>query len=185
MLGPAPESGDHAALSWKDYRWSMGSVWMENVLLKQPKRWLPEKYTNYDAVLAAAVEAAVNGKDAPSHLSDWNWGKTYPLFIQNPVLRSLPLVSRWTGPGLHEQSGGGYTVKQVGRSFGPSERLTIDFSNFDQTTLNLVTGQGGNFLSPYYMDQWKAWYEGFTFQLPYSKDAVQRTQSHKVVLQPG
>jgi len=185
MLGPAPESGDHAALSWKDYRWSMGSVWMENVLLKQPKRWLPEKYTNYDAVLAAAVEAAVNGKDAPSHLSDWNWGKTYPLFIQNPVLRSLPLVSRWTGPGLHEQSGGGYTVKQVGRSFGPSERMTIDFSNFDQTTLNLVTGQGGNFLSPYYMDQWKAWYEGFTFQLPYSKDAVQRTQSHKVVLQPG
>lgn len=185
MLGPAPESGDHAALSWKDYRWSMGSVWMENVLLKQPNRWLPEKYANYDAVLAAAVEAAVNGKDAPSHLSDWNWGKTYPLFIQNPVLRSLPLVSRWTGPGLHEQSGGGYTVKQVGRSFGPSERMTIDFSNFDQTTLNLVTGQGGNFLSPYYMDQWKAWYEGFTFQLPYSKDAVQRTQSHKVVLQPG
>jgi len=185
MLGPAPESGDHAALSWKDYRWSMGSVWMENVLLKQPNRWLPEKYAKYDAVLAAAVEAAVNGKDAPSHLSDWNWGKTYPLFIQNPVLRSLPLVSRWTGPGLHEQSGGGYTVKQVGRSFGPSERMTIDFSNFDQTTLNLVTGQGGNFLSPYYMDQWKAWYEGFTFQLPYSKDAVQRTQSHKVVLQPG
>jgi len=40
-------------------------------------------------------------------------------------------------------------------------------------------------LSPYYMDQWKAWYEGTTFPLPFSADAVERTKTHRLVLEPG
>ena len=75
-------------------------------------------------------------------------------------------------------------MKQVGRAFGPSERFTADFSNFDHSTLNIVAGQAGNFLSPYYMDQWDAWYNGDTFRLPYSKEAVQRTKAHELVLAP-
>jgi penicillin amidase len=73
----------------------------------------------------------------------------------------------------------------VGRDFGPSERYTADLSNFDQSTLNTVTGQGGNFLSPYYMDQWKAWYEGTTFTLPFSSKAVQAAKTHQLVLTPA
>ena len=48
-------------LSWKTYSWEMRSVWLENILLHRPKRWLPEKYPNYDELLTAAVDAAVNG----------------------------------------------------------------------------------------------------------------------------
>src|ERR1019366_8684202 len=43
------------------------------------------------------------------------------------------------------------------RGFGASERLTWNFANFDESTLNLVTGESGIFLSPFYMDQWEAW----------------------------
>jgi penicillin amidase len=93
-------------------------------------------------------------------------------------------LQRWTGPGVQPQSGSGYTVKAVSRNHGPSERLTVDLSDLDQTTLNLVTGEAGNFLSPYYMDQWKAWYEGFTFRLPYSSKAVQAAQQHELVMEP-
>lgn len=186
-LGLAPKDGnsDAATLSWRDYRWAMASVWLANVLEKQPKRWLPDSYADYDAVLTRAVEAAVNQSAAPRNLSEWRWGKASPLYIQHPVLGNLPVIRRWTGPGLVPQSGGGLSVKQVGRQFGPSERLTVDFSDFDQSTLNLVTGQSGNFLSPYYMDQWKAWYEGFTFALPFSPQAVEKSKAHKLVLQPG
>ena len=186
-LASVPKNGltDATTLSWKDYRWTMASVWLENVLEKQLKRWLPDGYADYDAVLTAAVEAAVHNPAAPKKLSDWKWGKASPLYIQHPVLGNLPLIGRWTGPGLVEQSGGGLSVKQVGRQFGPSERLTIDFSNFDQSTLNLVTGQSGNFLSPYYMDQWKAWYKGFTFALPFSTPAVEKARAHRLTLEPG
>jgi len=76
-------------------------------------------------------------------------------------------------------------VKQVGRNFGPSERLTVDLADLDQSTLNLVTGEGGNFLSPYYMDQWKAWRERSTFPLPFSEEAVRKSNQHVLVLNPG
>jgi penicillin G amidase len=171
-------------LTWKQYRWFMSSIWLENVLQKQPKRWLPSNYESYDALLATAVETAVTGPEAPKDLSQWTWGKFSPIDIEHPILSRLPIVGKWSGPGLQEQSGGGYTVKQVGRTFGPSERFTANLADLDQSTLNLVTGEGGNFLSPYYMDQWKAWYEGFTFPLPFSKEAVEKAKSHQLVLQP-
>jgi penicillin amidase len=183
-LGPVPNDSK-PEVNWKDYRWAMASVWLENVLEKQPARWLPPNYADYNAVLAAAVEAAVASTAAPKKLSEWKWGKASPLYIQHPVLGNLPLIGRWTGPGLVDQSGGGLSVKQVGRHFGPSERLTVDFSNFDQSTLNLVTGQSGNFLSPYYMDQWRAWYEGSsTYSLPFSPEAVEKSKNHKLTLKP-
>ena len=191
-LGPAPKGasgGDQqpksGPLSWKDYHWFMSSVWMESVLVKQPKRWLPQEYESYEALLAAAAEAAFNRPEAPQDLAQWHWGQFSPIDIENPVLSRLPLIGRWTGPGLNDQAGGSYTVKQVDRTFGPSERYTADLSNFDQSTLNTVTGQAGNFLSPHYMDQWKAWYEGTTFPLPFSSEAIGKAKMHQLVLQPA
>jgi len=85
---------------------------------------------------------------------------------------------------VHPQSGGGVTVKQTGRGFGPSERLTWNFANFDESTLNTVTGESGIFLSPYYMDQWEAWYGGSTFKFPFSPGAVDQHKKHGMVLEP-
>jgi len=185
-LGPAPEKeSDFKPLSWKTYHWEMSSVWLENVLLHRPKRWLPEKYANYDDLLAAAVDAAVNGPEAPKDLADWRWGRVNALEIQHPVLGRIPLLDHWSGPGDQAQSGSRYTVKAVTRHHGPSERFTADLANWDESTLNTVTGQGGNFLSPYYMDQWKAWYEGTTFTLPFTEKAVEAAKKHTLVLEPA
>lgn len=177
-------SEEPKTFNWRSYRWFSSSIWLENVLEKQPKRWLPEKYESYESLLAAAVEAAVSNPEAPKDLTTWRWGQFSPIDIEHPVLGRLPLIARWTGPGLHDQSGGGLTVKQVGRTFGPSERYTADLSDFDQSTLNTVTGQGGNFLSPYYMDQWNAWYEGTTFSIPFSEQAVEKARAHEMELKP-
>jgi penicillin amidase len=174
---------DEAGLSWKTYAWGMQSVWLENVVQHQPQRWLPQGYANFDDLLAAAVEAAVNDPEAAKDLTTWKWGAYRPAEIQHPVLGRVPLLQRWTGPGIQPQSGSGYTVKAVSRSHGPSERLTVDLSDLDQTTLNLVTGEAGNFLSPYYMDQWKAWYDGYTFKLPYSEKAVAASKRHQMMLE--
>jgi penicillin G amidase len=184
-LGPASNDRQtNSTLSWKSYRWSMRSVWMENVLEHQPPRWLPQTYPNYDELLTAAVQAAVSDPGAPQDLSAWKWGQQNPVEIQNPVLGNIPILKRWTGPGLKEQSGSGYTVKASTRYDGPSERITSDLANLDQSTLNLVTGEAGNFLSPYYMDQWQAWYEGYTFPLPFSDQAVAKASTHQLVLEP-
>jgi penicillin amidase len=185
-LGPAPDDPkrQQATLNWRTYNWTMRTVWLQNVLLHQPKRWLPEKYPNYDELLTSAVEAAVNGSDAPKDLALWNWGSFNAVEIDHPVLGKIPVLQRWAEPGVKEQSGSGYTVKAVTRHHGPSERFTANLADLDQSTLNTVTGQAGNFLSPYYMDQWKAWYEGSTFTLPFTSQAVEATGAHRLVLQP-
>jgi penicillin amidase len=173
------------SLSWQTYSWEQRSVWLENILIHHPKRWLPEKYPNYEELLTAAVEAAVSDADAPKDLSSWHWGSFNAIEIQHPVLGKIPLLQRWAGPGVQEQSGSGYTVKAVTRHHGPSERFTANLADLDQSTLNIVTGQAGNFLSPYYMDQWKAWYAGTTFTLPFSPGAVRAAKAHSLVLEPG
>jgi penicillin amidase len=172
------------AIDWKTYSWLQRSVWMENILLHHPKRWLPDKYPNYDELLAAAVEAAVNSPGAPQDLASWRWGAFNAVEIQHPILGKIPLMKYWSGPGVQEQSGSGYTVKAVTTFHGPSERFTANLADLDQSTLNTVTGQGGNFLSPYYMDQWKAWYEGTTFTLPFSAKAVRAAKEHQLTLEP-
>ncbi len=166
------------------YSWGSRSVWMENILLHRPKRWLPDKYPNYDDLLAAAVDAAVSAPQAPKDLASWRWGVFNAVDIQHPILGKIPLVKKWSGPGIQEQSGSGYTVKAVTRHHGPSERFTANLADMDQSTLNLVTGEAGNFTSPYYMDQWKNWYEGTTLTLPFTKEAVQRTKAHQLRLEP-
>ena len=198
-LGAADSNRETGVLSWKSYRWAMSSVWLENVLSKQPQRWLPAGYSDYGALLTAAVENVVKQgptsgdgsktestahSNAPADLSQWKWGQNYPVEIDHLVLSQLPLIGRLTGPGSHPLSGSGFTVKAVGRGFGPSERITWNFANFDESTLNLVTGESGIFLSPYYMDQWKAWYGGSTFTFAYSKDAVERERAHEMTLVP-
>ena len=185
-LGPAPKDGDqqNTILSWKTYRWQMQTVWLQNVMLHQPKRWLPENYANYDELLAAAVEAAVNEPEAPQDLSSWHWGKINEVEIEHPILSKIPLLNRWAAPGIHEQSGSKYTVKAVTRYHGPSERFTANLADLDESTLNLVTGEAGNFMSPYYMDQWQAWYEGTTFTLPFTPQAVNARAAHRSILQP-
>ncbi len=162
----------------------MESVWLENIFLHQPKRWLPEKFANYDDLLTAAVENAVSGDDVPKDLNTWNWGAYHPLEIQHPILSQIPILRRWTAPGLQPQSGSGFTVKAVTRHAGPSERMTVDLADLDHSTLNIVTGESGNFLSSNYMDQWKAWYEGYTFPFPFSMQAVENARVHELTLQP-
>ena len=183
-LGPAPESNEiiRSSLNWKSYTWQMQTVWLENILTRQPSQWLPSAYSDYNELLAAAVDVAL--KQAPADLSSWKWGLQNSLTIQSPVLGKIPILRRWTGPGEQPQSGSGYTVKASGRDYGPSERFTADLSNLDASTLNVVTGQSGNFLSPYYMDQWKAWYTGYTFMLPFSKSAVAESATHRLLLEP-
>jgi penicillin amidase len=183
-LGEAP-SGGSGALSWKTYHWEMRSVWLENVMLHRPKRWLPEKYPNYEELLAAAVEAAVNDAQAPKDLASWQWGGANAVQIQHPILGRIPILRHWAGPGLKEQSGSGYTVKAVTAHHGPSERFTANMADLDQSTLNVVTGESGNFLSPNYMDQWQAWYQGTTFALPFSKQAVESSKDHRLVIDPA
>jgi penicillin G amidase len=165
------------------YSWGRSVAALETIVDRRLPRWLPPSFANYDELLVKAVEETLEA--APRDLTSWNWGKQLPVEVQHPVLGSIPILSWFSGTGKHPQSGDGVTVKQIGRTFGPSERMTVDFSNLDNSTLNIVVGQSGHLLSPHYNDQFKAWYEGSTFNLPFSDSAVQSAKQHALTLTPG
>ena len=105
--GPGGRESRLGALNWKSYRWSMSTVWLENVLTKQPARWLPPGYSDYGSLLTAAVENALKQPErSRADLGrNGNGAKNYPVEIDHLVLSQLPLIGRFTGPGRHPLSG--------------------------------------------------------------------------------
>jgi penicillin amidase len=187
----APEDGqkgsrtqDFAAL----YRWGNKPYAEEWLIMHTPSRWLSPKYSNWDDLLSAAVVVGLREAHAPYNLAGWKYGKVHPVEIEHPIYSQSPLLDRMigrpVGTGIQPQSGDDTTIKQVGRSFGPSERFTADLAKLDDSTLNLVLGESGNPASAWFMDQWAAWYHGTTFLLPFSDAAVDAAATHTLILAP-
>lgn len=168
-----------------DYNWWMSGVALENILDRQPARWLPKKYSSYNELLLAALEAALSTGNVPRKLEEWTWGGRERLTVEHPLLGKMKIVRRWAGPGRVPISGNAHTVKQTTPGLAPSERMTVDLSDLDRSTMNVVTGQSGQIFSPHFEDQWKAWYEGSTFVMPFSDAAVAGARKHELVLQPA
>jgi penicillin amidase len=63
-------------------------------------------------------------------------------------------------------------------------RMVVDFSDLDHSVNNLTLGESGQVFSPYYKDQFDAWYTGHSFPMPFSDAAVNQAAVHKLVLRP-
>ena len=181
-LGPDP--GTSAAL----YTWGEKPYAEEQLIMHTPARWLPKNYANWDELLTDAVNKGLLTARAPFDLSKWQYGKAHAVGIEHPIFIQSPIFQRILGlpigTGIQPQSGDGTTVKQVGRTFGPSERFTADLSDLDHSTLNLVLGQSANPISPWFLNQWPAWYKGTTYPLPFTKPAVDAATTHILTLTP-
>jgi len=170
------------------YTWGNKSYAEEWLIMHTPSRWLPSAYVTWDDLLAAAVSKALVDAHAPADLAKWRFGEFHPIDIEHPIYSQSPILQRVIGlpigTGIQPQSGDDATVKQVGRSFGPSERFTADLSDLDHSTLNLVLGESSNPASPWFMDQWPAWYHGTTFLMPFTNAAVDAVATHTLTLTP-
>jgi penicillin amidase len=163
----------------------------EELITHTPAKWLPPGYATWEDFLAAVTQRGLRDAKAPRDLTTWQKGKAFPLDIEHPVFSQSELVRLLvavpTGTGPQAQSGDLTTVKQVGLvgvAFGPSERFTTDLSNPDATTLNLVLGQSGNPISPWFMDQFQDWLHGRTYPMPFSPAATQAATTHTLTLTP-
>jgi penicillin amidase len=166
------------------YRWSEQDFAEEEIIMHGNAEWLPPGYKNWDALLTDAVRQGMKNGKAPSDVARWSYGSWHVVDIEHPLARFLPLAGRVAGTGEQPLSGDTTTVKAAGREFGPSQRFTMDWSNVDGSTENIVLGESGNPDSPYFRDQWKDWYGGTTFALPFSEAAVAAQTRHTLRLLP-
>ena len=175
-----PKLGD----DWKLYSWGEKAFVEEEFVTHGAAQWVPEGYATWDELLAAAVRHGLDESKAPSNLATWKYGDIRTIDLEHPLYGMLPWFKNWTGTGRQPISGDVSTVKQMNGLLGPSQRLTVDWSNLDNSTENIVYGQSGNPLSPWYSDQWSDWYGGKTFALPFTDPAVSANSQHTLRLTP-
>ena len=168
----------------KRYQWAAQSFAEEEILMHGKAAWLPAGFKDWNALLTEAVRQGLKNGNAPGDLANWKYGGWHVVDVEHPLAGFLPLIGRAAGTGALPQSGDTTTVKQTGRAFGPSQRFTIDWSDIDAATENITLGESSDPLSPYYRDQWKAWYEGTTFALPFTDAAVKSNTAHVIALMP-
>ncbi len=168
----------------RDYHWSESAFAEEEIVMNAKPAWLPPVYKDWSALLTAAVRKGMHDGRAPLDVTRWTYGRWHVVDIEHPLAVFLPLIGRIAGTGRQPQSGDETTVKQVGRDFGPSQRFTMDWSNIDGSTENIVLGESSNPLSPYFRDQWNDWYNGTTFALPFTPAAVAAQTTHTLHLLP-
>jgi len=170
-------------------KWLPSATFLETVLRDQPASWLPQKYKNYDELLVAALDRSVTGEKGSFKIRSWTRAKEFPSHFEHPIfggsawLRAI-LPQSITGPGIVSLDGDQWTVKANGNYYGPSERITMDLANFDNSTMNIVTGQSGQPLSPHYLDHWPAWLNGTTFPWRFSDAAIRQSAVHRLTLEP-
>jgi penicillin G amidase len=175
-----PKLGEDA----DSYRWAERDFAEEEIIMHGNSEWLPASYKNWDDLLTDAVRQGMKDGKAPSDISRWSYGSWHVVDVEHPLAEFLPLIGRIAGTGAQPLSGDTTTVKQVGRAFGPSQRFTMDWSNIDGSTENIVLGESGNPYSPYFRDQWNDYHGGTTFALPFTPAAVAAAARHTLRLLP-
>jgi penicillin amidase len=121
--------------------------------------------------LARAVEA-LSSSLGPDE-SGWRWGRIHRSDF------SHPLVSDFDVPSV-ERDGGAGTVNATGAVY----RLVTDFSDLDRSLAIIAPGQSGQPASPYYDNLLETWVKGEMFELPYTREAVEKATAHRLVLKP-
>jgi penicillin amidase len=168
----------------EQYSWAESNFAEEEIVMHASPEWLPPAYKNWDALLTDAVREGMEDGKAPGDVSLWTYGSWHVVDIEHPLASFLPIVGHVAGTGPYPLSGDTTTVKQVGRAFGPSQRFTMDWSNLDASTEDIVLGESSNPYSPYFRDQWADYSGGTTFALPFTSAAVSAQTQHTLHLLP-
>ena len=120
----------------------------------------------------------------------WSWGEMHHVRFRHP-LDQMPGAAALTDPPPVSRPGDEYTVNATGyydSSFdqvsGASYREILDLSDWDHSVTVNVPGQSGQPASPHYSDLIPLWSEGKYFPLLYSREAVEKEATDKLVLQP-
>jgi penicillin amidase len=166
--------------------WWRDKVFLENILRTRPAGWLPKGFDDYDALLIDSANEAVAQLAKETQESDaaiWRWGRLHVLEMTHPLGRGALHSALSIGP--FETGGTIDTVKAIGVGHGPTMRFVADLSNFDDSLMEITTGESGQFASPYYRDQFPEWFAGHGLPAPFSEAAADKTRAHRLFLLPA
>ncbi len=136
---------------------------------------------------ASAALGKLQGPDP----AKWSWGKLHVVHFRHPLDQVDPSAATLFDSGPLPRPGDEYTVNATGyfgssydQVSGASYREILDTSDWDQSLAVNTPGQSGQPGSPHYADLLQLWDEGKYFPLVYSRKAVEKEATEKLVLEP-
>jgi penicillin amidase len=166
--------------------WWRDKVFLENILHTRAAAWLPSGVANYDDLLMASADdavAALQKQTGQATESGWNWGRLHALDMAHPLGRA-GLLHGLLSIGPYEQGGTIDTVRAMGVGHGPAMRFVADLANFDQSLMEIPTGESGQYASSYYRDQFAEWFAGRGIPAAFSIAAEDSARAHRLTLLP-
>ena len=158
--------------------------------------WEGEEVSGRDAVLAAAMDAAVEELtellgDTPA---DWRWGDLHTLTATHDSFGTSGIgpVEWLFNRGPVESAGGSDLVNATGwntaEGYGittvPSMRMVVDLADRDSSTWIHLTGNSGHAFHPNYDDQLEPWARGETLPWAVTEEAVRAAHTDELTLVP-
>ncbi len=152
------------------------SVWWDNSNTKDVVETQKDIVnTSFDQAITSLV------LDFGNDMKDWSWSRVHTLEHEHPIgsvaaLRSFLNVGPFPVNGTREVinnmsfSYGDNGIYKVGS--GPSTRRVIDFSDVENSTGIIPTGQSGNPFSPHYKDQAEMYLKGEFRKMLLNKDEI-------------
>jgi penicillin amidase len=120
----------------------------------------------------------------------WSWGKLHVVRFRHPLDQTEGSTSL-LDPGPVPRPGDEYTVNATGyfgnsldQVSGASYREILDLSDWDHSVAVNTPGQSGQPGSPHYSDLLPLWSEGRYFPLLYSREAVEKEVTDRLLLKP-
>ncbi|HEX8878972.1 MAG TPA: penicillin acylase family protein [Candidatus Acidoferrum sp.] len=177
-----PVLGEEAGL----YQWR-SMTFLQTTLTERPSKWLPSACKNYDELLVAAADNAVErlAEDSRSErVEDWVWKNFDSLDMFHP-LGHQGLLKAFLSITGKPQSGTVYSVRAATKTHGPSMRFVANPANWDESILLITSGESGEPGSGHYSDQFPYWYQGKPILAPFSDGAEAKAKKHRLTLKPG
>jgi penicillin G amidase len=123
----------------------------------------------------------------------WAWGKLHHSLIRHPFSELVDQATRAKlDIGPLERAGSeftpnrsSYSTSDFRETLGPSVRVVIDLSNWDNSRAINYPGQSGDPNSSHYRDLASLWQRGQYFHLLYSRQAIEHATDTRVKLIPA
>jgi penicillin amidase len=168
------------------YQWR-STTFLQRILTNRPAKWLPAAFKNYDDLLAAAADKAVERlaeQSGSQRVEDWAWKYSDSLSMVHPMGRK-GLLKKLLSITDKPQSGTLYSIRAATKTHGPAMRFVANLGNWDNSILLIPAGQSGQPGSSHYSDQFSFWYEGKPIFAPFSDTAEASARKHSLTLKPG
>jgi penicillin amidase len=160
----------------------VNSVWWDNIATKDVLE------TRTDIIQTSFKEStAFLQNQLGDNIEEWTWNRVLSIEHEHAIGKAGGLLRKFFNVGPFETIGGNEVINnQIFKldstgyykvTAGPSTRRVIDFSDVENSSAILPTGQSGNVFSPFYKDQTQQFLNGEFVKMKLNQAEIEQSKN--------